>query len=55
MMRIHDKEVNKIAECNLLHDIINLPKCAKILNRYYSHIIHGCMNTRHDREFFKKF
>ena len=24
--RIHDKEVNKIAECILLHDITNPPK-----------------------------
>ena len=30
MMRIHDKEVNKIAECNLLHDITNNPKRTKI-------------------------
>ena len=29
MIHIHDKEVNKIAEFNLLHDIINLPKRAK--------------------------
>ena len=28
--RIHDKEVNKIAEFNLIHDIINPPKCTKI-------------------------
>ena len=27
MMRIHDKEGNKISECNLLHDIINPTKC----------------------------
>ena len=26
MIHIHDKEVNKISECNLLHDIINPPK-----------------------------
>ena len=31
-IRIHDKEVNKIAEYNLLHDIINPPKRTKILN-----------------------
>ena len=30
MTRIHDKEVNKIAECNLLNYIINTPKRAKI-------------------------
>ena len=26
MMRIHDEKVNKIAECNLPHDIVNTPK-----------------------------
>ena len=41
MTRIHDKEVNKIAECNLLHDIINPPKHTKNLNSHYSPIIHG--------------
>ena len=30
IMRIHDKEVNKIAECNLLQNIKNLPKSTKI-------------------------
>ena len=30
MTRIHNNEVNNIAECNLLHDIINPPKLAKI-------------------------
>ena len=28
MKRIHDKVVNKITECNVLHDIINPPKRA---------------------------
>ena len=46
MTRIHDKEVNNIAECNLLHDIINRPKRARNLNSHYYPIIHGCMNTR---------
>ena len=32
MTRIQNNEVNKISECNLLHDIINLPKIYKILN-----------------------
>ena len=27
--RIYDNEINNIAECNLLHDIINPPKCNK--------------------------
>ena len=46
MTRIHNNEANNIAECNLLHDIINPPKRAKILNSDYSHILHVCMNTR---------
>ena len=32
MMRKHNNEVNNIAEFNLLHDIINPPKRAKIVN-----------------------
>ena len=55
MMRIHDKEVNKIAECNLLHDIINPPKHNKVLNRHHSPIIHGCVNTRKGTVKFKTF
>ena len=55
MMRIHDKEVNKIAEFNLLHDIISLPKRTKSLNIHYSPILHGCMNTREGKARFKKF
>ena len=31
MRRINEKEVNKIAECYLLHDIINPPKRNKIV------------------------
>ena len=30
MTRIHDKEGDKIAECSLLHNIINPPKRTKI-------------------------
>ena len=29
MTRIHNNEVNNIAEWNLLHDIINTPKALK--------------------------
>ena len=46
MTRIQNNEVNNIAECNLLHDLINSPKRANNLNSNYSPIIHGCMNTR---------
>ena len=55
MTRINEKEVNKIAGCNLLHDMINTTKIAKILNIHYSPIIHGCINTRHGRAKFKNF
>ena len=55
MTHIHDYEVNKIAERNLLHDIINPPKHTKTLNGHYSPIIHGCMNTRKCRAKFKSF
>ena len=44
-IHMHDREVDKIAECNLLHDIINTPKRAKILNSHYSPILDGCINT----------
>ena len=54
-MRIHDKEVNKIAEYNLLHDIINPPKCTKYLNSHYSHILYVCMNTRKGKLKFNNF
>ena len=40
MTLIHDDQVNKIGECNLLHDIINPLKHTKILKIYYSPIIH---------------
>ena len=53
MIHIHDKEVNKIAECNLLHDIINPIKRAKNLNSNYSPIINECMNNRLDIARFK--
>ena len=49
MIHIHDKEVNTIAECNLLHDIINTSKCYNNTNTYLSPIIHGFMNTHMGR------
>ena len=54
MIYIHDNKVKNIPECNLLHDIINPPKCAKIYIIYYSPIMHGCMNTGKGRSRFKK-
>ena len=50
---IHEKKGNKISECNLLHDIINPLKCAKILNRHYYPFLHGNTNNRKCREKFK--
>ena len=31
---IHVNEVNKISECNLLHDILNPPKLTKMFNKH---------------------
>ena len=49
------KEVNKIPEYNLLHNIINPPKRAKNINIHYDPILHRCMNTRKGRARFKSF
>ena len=46
MTRIHDDEENKIAEWNLLHDIMNTSKRTKNLNSHYFPILHGCMDNR---------
>ena len=55
MNSIHDNEVNNIAECNLLPDIINTPKLTKNLNIHYYTILHGCMNTIKGKSEFKNF
>ena len=55
MTRKHDKEVNKLAEYNLLHDIIIYTKLTGNLNIQYYPILHGCMNTRKGKARFKKF
>ena len=55
MTRINNNELKNIAECNLLHDMINPPKRAKNLNIHYSPIINGCMNTRKGKTRFKNF
>ena len=52
---IHENEVNKITECNLIHDIRNPYKLIKILNSHQSPILHGCMNIRKCRAKFKNF
>ena len=54
MNNIHDNGINIIAELNLLHDILNLPKHTKYVNYDYSPIIHGCMRTCRDRGIYKK-
>ena len=46
MTCIHENEVNKIAECNLLHDILNPSKHTENLNSNYSNIVHACINTQ---------
>ena len=55
MTCIHNDEVNKISECNLLHNIINPPKRTNFFNRYYSPILHGCMNTKHGKAKLNNF
>ena len=55
MRCMHNNEVNNIAECNLLHGIINPPKGNKFLNNNYYPILHGCMNTRKLKAKFKNF
>ena len=55
MTRIQNNEIKNIAECNLLHDIINPPKHAKYLNSHYSPFLHGCTNTRKGKAKFKNF
>ena len=55
MTCIHNNEVKNIAECNLLHGIINPPKRAKKLKIHYSPILQVCMNTRKGKSKFKNF
>ena len=55
MTCIHGNKVNKLAEFNLLHDILNSPKRTENPNSHYYYILSGCMNTRKGREKFKNF
>ena len=50
---IHGRDINNIAECNLLHDILNPYKRNKNMNFRYSPILHGCMNTLRGKARFK--
>ena len=52
---IYDNKINNIAECNLLHDMLNPSKRTKDINSHYSPILHGYMNTRKGKEKFKIF
>ena len=55
MTRIHNKELNKLSEYDLLHDMINPPKLAKNLDIHYSTILHVCMKTIKVKVKFKNF
>ena len=55
MTFIHGNKVNKLAECNLLHYILNPPKRTKNLNNHYSPILQGFMDIQKGKENFKKF
>ena len=55
MIHIHEKEVNKIYKCNLLHDTSNPPNRANRINSNYSPILHGCTNNKKVRARFKSF
>ena len=55
MNHVHDKDVNSIAECNLLHDKLNTSKYTKYINSHYSPILHVCINTRRGGAKYKTF
>ena len=42
---VHDNNVNNIAECNLLHDMLNPSKFSKTINSHYSPKLHRYINT----------
>ena len=52
---IHLNKVDKLYECNLIHDIPNPPKHTKNLNSHYSPILQVCMNARTGKTKFKNF
>ena len=41
MTCIHENEINKTAECNLQHGILDSPKITNDINSHYSHILHA--------------
>ena len=55
MTCIHENKVNKLAEFNLIHDILNPSKRTKNMNRHDYPILQGYMNIRKGKEKFKTF
>ena len=55
MNNIHDNDKNNIAECNLLHDILNYYKFVKGANYHYYPRLFGCINTRRGKARYKTF
>ena len=55
MTHIHDNKVNKISECNILHDTINPYKHTKNVNIHHSLILHGRINTTKGKAKFRNF
>ena len=49
MNDIHENELNKTSEFNLLHDILNPSKITKNINSHYYPILNVCMNIRKGR------
>ena len=55
MTCINGNKVNKLAECNLLHEILNPPKRTENLNSHYYPIIQGCTSIKKGKAKSKKF
>ena len=55
MNRIHNKDVNNIHECNLLHGILNSSKRTKNMNIHYYPILHVFMNTSRGKAKLREF
>ena len=51
----HENKVTKISEFNLLHGILKPSKRTENVNRHYSPILFGCMNTRKGWANFNNF
>ena len=55
MTCIYGNKLNKIHECNLLQNVLNLPKGTKNQKKYYSPIIKGYMNIQKGKGKFKNY